>query len=79
MGYGLIDLGANTRKQALAGMEASSARETARDNANKQLKSAEKSQTMSAVGTGAGFGTMITPGIGTVAGAAVGFLASKFF
>jgi hypothetical protein len=79
MGYGLIDLGANTRKQALAGMEASSARETARDNANKQLKSAEKSQTMSAVGTGAGIGTMIMPGIGTVAGAAVGFLASKLF
>lgn len=79
MGYGLIDLGAQTRKQAMTGMEASSARETARENANKQLKSAEKSQTMSAVGTGAGVGTMIMPGWGTAIGAAAGWLASELF
>ena len=79
MGYGLIDLGAQTRRQAMAGMEASSARETARENANKQLKSAEKSQTMSAVGTGAGVGTMIMPGWGTAIGAAAGWLASELF
>ena len=79
MGYGLIDLGAQTRKQAMAGMEASSARETARENANKQLKSAEKSQKMSAIGTGAGIGTMIMPGWGTAIGAAAGWLASELF
>jgi amino acid permease len=79
MGYGLIDLGASTRKQALAGMEASAERETARDNANNQLKSAEKSQQMSAIGTGAGIGTMIMPGWGTAIGAAAGWLASELF
>ena len=79
MGYGLIDVGASTRQQAMAGMEASAERETARENANKQLKSAEKSQTMSAVGTGAGVGTMIVPGWGTAIGAGIGFLASKLF
>ena len=79
MGYGLIDVGANTRQQAMAGMEANAERETARENANKQLKSAEKSQTMSAVGTGAGVGTMIMPGWGTAIGAAAGWLASELF
>ena len=79
MGYGLIDLGAQTRKQAMAGMEANAERETQRENANKQIKTAEKTQTMSAVGTGAGIGTMIMPGWGTAIGAAAGWLASELF
>ena len=79
MGYGLIDVGANTRQQAMAGMEASAERETARKTANDQLKSAEKSQKMSAIGTGAGIGTMIMPGWGTAIGAAAGWLASELF
>lgn len=79
MGYGLIDVGASTRQQAMAGMEANAERETARENANKQLKSAEKSQKMSAIGTGAGIGTMIMPGYGTAIGAAAGWLASELF
>ena len=79
MGYGLIDLGAQTRKQAMAGMEANAERENSRENANKQLKSAEKSQKMSAIGTGAGIGTMIMPGWGTAIGAAAGWLASELF
>ena len=79
MGYGLIDLGAQTRKQAMAGMEANAERENSRENANKQLKSAEKSQKMSAIGTGAGIGTMIMPGWGTAIGAASGWLASELF
>ena len=79
MGYGLIDVGAQTRKQAMAGMEANAERENSRENANKQLKSAEKSQKMSAIGTGAGIGTMIMPGWGTAIGAAAGWMASELF
>ncbi|GAA4493430.1 bacteriocin [Pseudaeromonas paramecii] len=78
MGYGLIDIGAQTRQQAMKGMQASADREQVRESANDQLKAQKKQTTMGAVGTGAAVGSYFGPW-GTVAGAAIGFLASELF
>lgn len=79
MGYGLLDIGAQTRQQSMAGLRDAANRESEMEAANKSLKSARKAQTMSAVGTGAAVGTMVMPGIGTAIGAGVGFLADSLF
>jgi hypothetical protein len=79
MGYGILDIGAQTRQQGMAGLRDAANREGEMEAANKSLKSARKAQTMSAVGTGAGVGTMVMPGIGTAVGAGVGFLADSLF
>lgn len=79
MGYGILDIGGQTRQQGLAGLRDAANRESEMEAANKSLKTARKAQTMSAVGTGAAVGTMVMPGIGTAIGAGVGFLASSLF
>lgn len=79
MGYSILNMGADTRKQALQGLSDTADRETKRNAQNDQIKTAERTQQMSAVGTGAAIGTMIAPGVGTAIGAAAGFLASELF
>ncbi|MFQ1632704.1 bacteriocin [Aeromonas veronii] len=79
MGYGLLDIGAQTRQQGMAGLRDAANREQEIESANKSLKAARKQQTMSAVGTGAAVGTMVMPGIGTAIGAGIGFLADSLF
>lgn len=79
MGYGILDIGGQTRQQGLAGLRDAANRESEMEAANKSLKTARKAQTMSAVGTGAAVGTMVMPGIGTAIGAGVGFLADSLF
>ena len=79
MGYGILDIGAQTRQQGMAGLRDAANREGEMEAANKGLKSARKAQTMGAVGTGAAVGTMVMPGIGTAIGAGVGFLADSLF
>lgn len=79
MEYGLLDLGAQTRQQSMASLRDAANREQELEATNKSLKSARKGQTMSAVGMGAGIGTLVMPGIGTVIGAGIGFLADSLF
>ncbi|MBV7438807.1 bacteriocin [Aeromonas sp. sif2416] len=79
MGYGILDIGAQTRQQGMSGLRDAANREEEVEMANKNLKSARKQQTMSAVGTGAAVGTLVMPGIGTAIGAGVGFLADSLF
>ncbi len=79
MGYGLLDIGAQTRQQGMMGLRDAANREEELEAANKSLKTARKGQTLSAVGAGAGIGTMVMPGIGTAIGAGVGFLADSLF
>lgn len=79
MGYGLLDIGAQTRQQGMAGLRDAANREQELEMANQSLKTAKKQQTMSAIGAGAGIGTMVMPGIGTAIGAGVGFLADSLF
>ena len=84
MGYGLIDIGAQTRRQAMQGMNESAKLDEVRETANKSLKAQQKQQTMSNLGTGAGMGAMIGMGTsvggpwGAAIGAGVGLLASLF-
>ena len=79
MGYGLLDIGAQTRQQGMMGLRDAATREQEVEMANQSLKTAKKQQTMSAIGAGAGIGTMVVPGIGTAIGAGVGFLADSLF
>lgn len=86
MGYGLLDIGAKTRQESLAGLKEAAEREGQIESANKQLKAAQKQQTMSGVGAGAATGAMIGAQYGSVGGpwgavigAGVGFLASRLF
>ncbi|MGY3876478.1 hypothetical protein [Aeromonas enteropelogenes] len=78
MGYGLIDIGAQTRRQALQGLQESAQLDDQREALNKRLRSQQRGQTMTNIGTGAAVGTMVMPGIGTVIGAGLGALASLF-
>ena len=85
MGYGLLDIGAQTRQQGMAGLRDAANRESEMEAANKSLKTARKAQTMSAVGTGASMGAMLGMAgslggpLGALAGAGVGFLADSLF
>ncbi|WP_421289815.1 bacteriocin [Aeromonas veronii] len=79
MGYGLLDIGAQTRQQGMAGLRDAANREQEIESANQSLKTAKKQQTMSAIGAGAGVGTMVMPGLGTAIGAGIGFLADSLF
>lgn len=79
MSYSLLQLGADTRKQALAGLKSSAEREVQRDNTNQNLKDAERAKTLSSIGAGAGIGTAIMPGVGTAAGAVAGYVVGELF
>lgn len=84
MGYGLLDIGNQTRQQAMNGLKEAARLEDNRELANRDLKARQKQATMSNVGTGAGLGFMIGAGtaaggpIGAVIGAGLGFLGSLF-
>lgn len=86
MGYGILDIGAQTRQQGMAGLRDAANREDEIEAGNKQLKAQEKQAKMSAVGTGAATGAMIGASygsaggpVGALIGAGVGFLASSLF
>lgn len=79
MGYSLLQLGADTRKQALAGLESSAKREEQRDRANENLKAAERTKTMSSIGTGAGIGFAVGGPMGAAIGAGAGLILGELF
>lgn len=79
MSYSLLQLGADTRKRALAGIKESAAREEQRNQANENLKQAERQQTMSAMGAGAGIGLAVGGPIGGAIGAGAGFIIGELF
>ncbi|SHO54418.1 bacteriocin [Vibrio quintilis] len=79
MSYSLLSVAGDTKNGALKGLRDAATAETNRENANKELKSAHKQQTMSSVGSGAAIGTMINPGLGTAAGAAAGLVLGELF
>ncbi|MEQ9721297.1 bacteriocin [Yersinia alsatica] len=86
MGYGLIDIGRDTRQQALLGLSDSAGREAQRQSLNQQLRTQQQQGKMNLVGVGAGTGMAVgaTYGaaggpIGMGIGAAVGLLASRLF
>ncbi|MBO1109580.1 bacteriocin [Plesiomonas shigelloides] len=78
MGYGLIDIGAQTRNQAMGGLREAARLEQQRENMNKELKAQKKQATMSGIGTGAGMGFLAGGPIGALIGGGLGFLSSLF-
>ncbi len=80
---GLIQTGIQYRSRALEGFVRQSAQQQQIEQANEEMKAQQSAQksaiTGSLVGTGAMIGTYVYPGIGTVIGAAAGFLLSRLF
>ena len=79
MSYGLLGVQQNMEGQAMQGMQQAADIQRQNKMANDQLEAAEKQQTMSAIGTGAGIGMMAGGPAGAAIGAGVGFLASSIF
>lgn len=79
MGYGLLDIGAQTRQQGMAGLRDAANREQEIESANKSLKAARKQQTMSSIGAGAGIGMMVGGPVGALVGGGIGFLTDSLF
>lgn len=79
MGYGLLDIGAQTRQQGMMGLRDAANREQEIESANKSLKTARKQQTMSSIGAGAGIGMMVGGPVGALVGGGIGFLADSLF
>ena len=79
MGYSILDLGNDTRKQALSGLREATSREQEREIANDNLKQAEKQQKMSSVGMGASVGMMAGGPAGAAIGAASGLVLGELF
>lgn len=79
MAYSLLDLGNDTRKQALTGIRKASELEESREAANENLKAAERNQTMSAVGSGAAIGMMAGGPVGAAIGGGVGLIIGEIF
>jgi len=83
---GLISVGQNYKDQAKSGLQTVSTMERGREAVGDNLEAAEKSQKMSAAGTGAGMGAMIGMQAGSVGGPmgaaiglGVGLIASELF
>ncbi|MEH8200063.1 bacteriocin [Aeromonas veronii] len=79
MGYGLLDIGAQTRQQGMAGLRDAANREQEIESANKSLKAARKQQTMSSIGAGASMGMLAGGPVGALVGGGIGFLADSLF
>ena len=80
MSYSILSLGGDTRKQAMDGLRQAADREEQIESTNKQLKTAaERTQTMSAMGSGAMIGTMVGGPIGGAIGAVGGLIIGELF
>lgn len=79
MGYGILDVAAQTRQQGMAGLRDAANREKEVETANESLKTARKGQTMSSIGAGAGIGAMVGGPVGALIGGGIGFLADSLF
>lgn len=79
MGYGILDIGAQTRQQALTGLRDAANQDQQREAANENLKQQKKQGTMSAIGTGASMGFMIGGPVGGLVGAGIGLVGSMLF
>ncbi len=86
MSYGLLGLRQQMEGQAMQGLSDLAGQQRQAKLQEDQMKQAEKTQKMQAVGMGAGIGAMAGAKIGAVGGpmgmaigAGVGFLASSIF
>lgn len=77
MSYGLIGLRRDMEGQAMQGLGDLANQQRQQKAANDQMKQAERSQKMSAVGTGAGIGMMAGGPAGALIGAGIGYISSE--
>ena len=76
--YGLTDIQRSMDDSASAGLAQASNLEKQRKMLGDQLRSADKQQMTSNIGTGAGLGFMAGGPVGAAIGAGVGYLMYKF-
>ena len=86
MSYGLMGLRRDMESDAMKGLGDLAGQQGQQKRANEAMKTAERSQKMSAVGMGAGVGMMagmqaggVTGPVGMAIGAGIGLLASSIF
>lgn len=79
MSYGLLGLRQQMEGEAMQGLGDLAGQQRQAKMQEDQMEQAEKTQKMSAVGTGAGIGMMTGGPVGAAIGAGVGFLASSIF
>ena len=80
MSYGLLGLRRDMESDAMQGLGDLAGQQGQQKRANEAMKTAERSQKMSAVGMGATIGMMSPLGpAGAIIGAGVGYLASEIF
>ena len=86
MSYGLLGLRRDMESDAMQGLGDLAGQQGQQKRANEAMKTAERSQKMSAVGMGAGVGMMagmqaggVTGPVGMAIGAGIGLLASSIF
>lgn len=78
-GTSILGVGKTAQTSALAGMQRVSKLEKDRKAFNDNVDQADMQQAVSHTISGAMIGTMIYPGIGTVIGAGIGYLASELY
>lgn len=79
MSYGLLGLNAGLKREAKEGFRQVAGLEQAREIANDNIESANRSRNMNAAGTGAGVGFMVGGPVGAVVGGVGGYLISSIF
>jgi hypothetical protein len=79
MSYGLLGLKNQMEGDAMKGVGDLAGQQRQAERAEDQMDQADRSQTMSAVGMGAGIGMMAGGPMGAAIGAGVGYLASEIF
>lgn len=79
MSYGLLGLRQQMEGEAMQGLSDLAGQQRQAKVAEEQMKQAEKTQTMSAVGMGASTGAMVGGPWGAAIGAGVGLLASSLY
>ena len=79
MSYGLMGLRRDMESDAMQGIGDLAGQQAQQKRSNDQIKQAERTQKMSAVGMGAGIGMMAGGPMGAAIGAGVGLLASSIF
>jgi len=80
---GVLNTGQQIQQRALGGILRSSAMEQQREATNRQIEAQETTQKIGSTMSGAAIGAMIGsssyPVIGTIVGAAIGYLVSEVF
>ncbi|HHZ1758959.1 TPA: bacteriocin [Escherichia coli] len=79
MGYGLLDIANQSRREALQGISDADRRREEIEAANKQMAAQQKAQNKQNIGTGIGTGAAIGASVGGPVGAVAGAVIGGWF